>query len=92
MFASYKLFWKNYFNYKGTASKKDFWWPFLLNLILWIVLVVALFIVSKQTDSAATRKVLAGIYVASLVILGLGPCHAACAGSGTGAIPGIICS
>ena len=38
MFKSYENFWRNFFNFKGTSSKSDFWWPVLINSLLFLFL------------------------------------------------------
>ena len=34
MLNAFKEYWINYFNFKGRASKSDFWWAALCNLII----------------------------------------------------------
>ncbi|MEJ7173628.1 DUF805 domain-containing protein [Staphylococcus caprae] len=34
MLHSYKLYWQNYFNFKGRTRRQDFWWPMLFNFII----------------------------------------------------------
>ncbi len=34
----YKSFWKNYIKFSGRASKREFWIPFLFNLIISLIL------------------------------------------------------
>ena len=78
MFASYKLFWKNYFNYKGTASKKEFWWSFLINLVLWFVITIALRTLSQTlfntngTFTVTSGNILGIVAMVLLAILSLG--------------------
>jgi uncharacterized membrane protein YhaH (DUF805 family) len=72
MLASYKLFWKNYFNFKGTASKKEYWWSFLANLIVWGIIAILLTVIGQYTDSATGGKVLSAISLTVMAVLGLG--------------------
>lgn len=34
MLHSYKLYWQNYFDFKGRTRRQDFWWPMLFNFII----------------------------------------------------------
>ena len=72
MLASYKLFWKNYFNYKGTASKKEFWWPCFVNLILWVVVIYAFSAMARKAPSAAAAMTWRVAAAVILAILSLG--------------------
>ncbi len=35
---AYRLFFKNYFNFKGRATRSEFWWVFIFNLLLTYVI------------------------------------------------------
>lgn len=37
MVEAYKLFWQNFFKLKGRSRRRDFWWPFFINIIVEIV-------------------------------------------------------
>lgn len=43
MFKAYKYYWENSFKYQSTSTRADYWWPVLVNLIvyaiLWLLLV-----------------------------------------------------
>ncbi|CAK1247529.1 DUF805 domain-containing protein [Fructobacillus tropaeoli] len=41
MGASFKSFWKNYFNFTGTATRAEYWWMVLLGGILAILWLIA---------------------------------------------------
>ncbi|WP_338344901.1 DUF805 domain-containing protein [Fructobacillus evanidus] len=41
MGASFKSFWKNYFNFTGTATRAEYWWMVLLGSVLALLWVVA---------------------------------------------------
>lgn len=34
----YKLFWTNYANFSGRARRSEFWWPYLFNGLIMIIL------------------------------------------------------
>lgn len=38
LFHSYKLFWLNFFKLNGRSRRRDFWWPFLINSVIEILL------------------------------------------------------
>lgn len=44
----YKLFWKNGLNFKGRASVAEYWWPWLMNFLIAIVLGM---IINASSDS-----------------------------------------
>ena len=37
---AYKLFWKNYFNFNGKATRKEYWFVQVLNLLILIFLLI----------------------------------------------------
>ena len=39
MVESYKRFWSNIFVFDGKSSRADFWWPWLINAILAVVII-----------------------------------------------------
>ena len=39
MFKSYKKFWQNIFNFSGTASRSEYWWPVIINWVLAFILI-----------------------------------------------------
>ena len=34
MFEAYKYYWENAFKYRATSTRADFWWPVLVNSII----------------------------------------------------------
>lgn len=44
-------FWKNIFNYKGTASRKEYWYAQLSTIIIEILLYICCIIFSKTPDA-----------------------------------------
>jgi len=43
-------FYKNYFNFSGRASRAEYWWPVLMQLIVYICLIIA-FILMAGSDT-----------------------------------------
>lgn len=41
-FESYVLMWKRYFDFEGTSTRKEFWYPYLINLGIGLAYQVAL--------------------------------------------------
>ena len=41
MIEAVKLFFKNYFNFTGRASRSEFWWFYLAYLIVAVVIMIA---------------------------------------------------
>jgi len=62
------LFYGNYVNFKGRASRAEYWWPTLMQLIVYTGLIVA-FLVSLETDQTVETE---DIGTTSLLILGGG--------------------
>ncbi|GAB2025691.1 hypothetical protein OfM1_17630 [Lactovum odontotermitis] len=40
IFESYKLFWKNYVNFTGRSRRSEFWWTYLINSVISIIIFV----------------------------------------------------
>lgn len=38
MFKAYKNYWLNTFKYRATSNRADFWWPVLVNVIIYAIL------------------------------------------------------
>lgn len=38
MFEAYKYYWQNAFKYRATSTRADFWWPVLVNFIIFVIL------------------------------------------------------
>ena len=56
MFNAYKKYWKNYANFEGRSSRSDFWWVFLINvLIAFIAGIIAVFMVFGTVASIASN-------------------------------------
>lgn len=37
MFEAYKYYWENAFKYRATSTRADFWWPVLVNFIIFVI-------------------------------------------------------
>lgn len=42
MFKAYQNYWKNSFKYQATSTRADYWWPVLMNLIIYAILALLL--------------------------------------------------
>ncbi|KGH56751.1 DUF805 domain-containing protein [Oenococcus oeni] len=40
MLNDYKKYWKNYFNFKDSSSRSDYWWLILANVIIFTILLI----------------------------------------------------
>ena len=68
MINAYKSFWTNYANFSGKASRADYWWAFLANLIVSAILsAVAAFLGTIGT-------VLTSVFALACLIPGLAIC------------------
>ena len=38
MIEAYKYYWENAFKYRATSTRADFWWPVLVNFIIFVIL------------------------------------------------------
>ena len=39
MFKAYKYYWQNAFKYKARSTRADYWWPVLINVIIFAILI-----------------------------------------------------
>jgi uncharacterized membrane protein YhaH (DUF805 family) len=58
MLESYKLYWKNYVNFRGRTPRRGYWWVQLWNLIIGVVLVVIMFAVGAGTIMSGATSML----------------------------------
>ncbi|MDR3190620.1 MAG: DUF805 domain-containing protein [Lactobacillaceae bacterium] len=66
-----KKFWANIFNFSGRATRADFWWAILGNIVLMFIVSIVLGIVLKGQDNAVTliTKIITVLYnIATLSI------------------------
>ena len=56
MFNAYKNFWRQSFDFKNRSSRSDYWWVFLINLIIYLVLMTT-FLFSSGFSAALTADV-----------------------------------
>ena len=50
MIDSYKLFWTKAFDFKGRSTRSEFWWAYLANIIIYIVLAIFVGITSYISE------------------------------------------
>jgi len=51
------LFYRNYVNFEGRASRSEFWWPFLMQLLVYVALFVAFLVSFASGDTAGTGEI-----------------------------------
>ncbi len=51
------LFYKNYVNFEGRASRAEYWWPLLMQLIIYTALIIAFVTLSGTEEFAADGDV-----------------------------------
>ena len=56
MLSAYKTFWRQFFDFKNPSSRSDYWWVFLINLIIYILL-ITIFLFSSGLSVALTADV-----------------------------------
>jgi len=56
------LFYKNYFNFNGRATRAEYWWPALMQLLIYSVLIIG-FIVTAGLES--------DVWIGILVVIAL---------------------
>ncbi|ADA64040.1 Hypothetical protein NCDO2118_0257 [Lactococcus lactis subsp. lactis NCDO 2118] len=56
MLSAYKTFWRQFFDFKNPSSRSDYWWVFLINLIIYILL-MTIFLFSSGLSVALTADV-----------------------------------
>ena len=56
MLSAYKHFWHQFFDFKNPSSRSDYWWVFLINLIIYILL-MTIFLFSSGLSVALTADV-----------------------------------
>ncbi len=40
MIESYKIFWKKGFDFKGRSNRSEYWWAYLANILIYILLAI----------------------------------------------------
>ena len=56
MLRTYKKFWRRYFDFKGRSRRSDYWWVFLINIIIYLVL-ATIFLLSSGLSVALNADV-----------------------------------
>lgn len=75
MLRTYKKFWRHYFDFKGRSRRSDYWWVFLINIIIYLVL-TTIFLLSSGLSVALNADVdnfsaLTWIVLVLLILWGL---------------------
>jgi len=55
MLKAYKEFWSHYFDFSGRTTRGSFWWAYIINVIIGLILLLA-FILSTDIASALTME------------------------------------
>lgn len=67
-----KLYFKNYAQFYGRASKSEYWWPFLMNMIVMLVLYIPAYAMSMSAmNSGGSIPAFAGILFGLYALWGL---------------------
>lgn len=61
------LFYKNYVNFKGRATRAEYWWPTLMQTVVYIVLIVAFFTAFESDKMETTDGVETGSFIVFII-------------------------
>jgi uncharacterized membrane protein YhaH (DUF805 family) len=62
-------FYRNYFNFSGRASRAEYWWPVLMQTIVYIGLIIVFFVMVEIGEQSVSENIGGG--VATLLVAGL---------------------
>ncbi|GLB46268.1 hypothetical protein WR164_02470 [Philodulcilactobacillus myokoensis] len=68
---AYGMYWKNYFNFSGNSSRSEYWWTFLWNTIIGIVISIPMLIslISMFAQFEHNNYSLSGVSIFSLIMI-----------------------
>lgn len=66
MLKAFKLFWKNYFNFRGVSKRAEYWWMALINAVIYAVFILGFGGIGIIT-AAASGKTFEGFGIGALV-------------------------
>lgn len=70
MIKSYKKFWGNLFNFHGTATRSNYWWPIIINYLLsGIIVTIIQNILGHPIDDIYTLTDLNISWISELIII-----------------------
>ncbi|MCY1573106.1 DUF805 domain-containing protein [Staphylococcus pettenkoferi] len=64
----YRSFWRRYFDFKGYATRKEYWVPTLVNIVIMAVLLVLIYASSKLVWLVNTLSGIVLIFVIAMII------------------------
>ncbi|GAK30958.1 putative membrane protein [Weissella oryzae SG25] len=70
MFASYKRFWINIFNFSGVSNRADYWWPIIINYIIGgVIIAIVQASIGHSIDNIYTIGDLSIAWERNLIVL-----------------------
>ncbi|MBB1079129.1 DUF805 domain-containing protein [Limosilactobacillus sp. STM2_1] len=72
MFKAYKYYWQNAFKYRSTSSRADFWWPVLVNVIIYLILYLLLAIVGYASVTSIMNGYANGAWLVMFLLFVMG--------------------
>lgn len=68
MFEAYKKYWRNYVNFTGESTRSDYWWVFLINILIQIIpiimLITSIFLFANALAGNGNGSVVAPVILA----------------------------
>lgn len=61
------LFYKNYVNFNGRATRAEYWWPTLMQVIVYVVLIVAFFFIFEDPGFESSEGVETGALIVAII-------------------------
>ncbi len=68
MFEAYKYYWENAFKYRATSTRANFWWPVLVNFIIFVILYFLLAIAGFASVTSIMNGYNRGVGYSSLLL------------------------
>lgn len=65
---AYSSFWRRYFDFKGYATRKEYWVPTLVNIVIMAILLVLIYASSKLVWLVNTLSGIVLIFVIAMII------------------------
>ena len=67
MLNAYKNFWKGYLNFSGRSTRPEFWWVWLLNMVIFLPAYYSLF-TGLEFDNPIINIALFSMYIILLLV------------------------
>ena len=65
---AYRSFWRHYFDFKGHSTRKEYWVPTLVNIVIMAILLVLIYASSKLVWLVNTLSGIVLIFVIAMII------------------------